>query len=191
MADPTQIHQIIMNLCTNAAHAMRENGGVLEVAISNLVVSDAMCAINPGFKTRAVCTFDGQGHRPWHRAGHHRQDIRSFFHNERHQEGTGLGLSVVYGIVKSYDGVIQVKSDPGQGTTFHVYIPAIEEVKETEVRKAEPAIPRGTESILLVDDEEPLVLAMAQYLENLGYDAVTVTAQCRCFGHGHGKPPAL
>jgi PAS domain S-box-containing protein len=176
MADPTQIHQIMMNLCTNAAHAMRENGGVLEVSISNLIVSDAMRVINQGFKpglyVHLMVRDSGHGIE----AAIIDKIFDPFFTTKRHQEGTGLGLSVVYGIVKSYDGVIQVKSDLGQGTTFHVYIPAIEEVKETEVRKAEPVVPRGTESILLVDDEEPLVLAMAQYLENMGYDAVFVTA---------------
>ncbi len=175
MADPTQIHQIILNLCTNAAHAMRENGGDLEVTLSGSVVSDEMAAVNPACKAgpyaRLMVKDSGHGIDP----AIVDKIFDPFFTTKGQGEGTGLGLSVVYGIVKSHDGVIQVKSDPGQGATFQIHLPAMEEVKSAGEKKVVQAVPGGRESILLVDDEELLVTAMEQYLRALGYDSVSVT----------------
>ena len=176
IADPTQIHQIVMNLCTNAAHAMQENGGVLEVFLSTLIVSEAMASINPGFKAGPYVNLTVKDTGYGIEAAVIDKIFDPFFTTKRHQEGTGLGLSVVYGIVKSYDGVIQVKSDPGQGATVNIFIPSTGEIKIAEVTKVEQAIPGGHESILLVDDEELLVLAMKKYLQSLGYDVVSLTS---------------
>ena len=176
MADPTQIHQIILNLCTNAAHAMRDKkGGVLDVHLSSIDAPDAVTSLYEGDEAGSyahlVVSDNGCGIEP---------DIldkifNPFFTTKGQADGTGLGLSVVYGIVDSYGGAIRVKSDPGQGTAFHVYLPAMEEVKSAGERKVAQAVPGGRESILLVDDEELLVAAMEQYLRVLGYDAVSVT----------------
>jgi two-component system cell cycle sensor histidine kinase/response regulator CckA len=135
-----------------------------------------MCAINPGLKIGPyvhLMVKDG-GHGI--EAALIDKIFDPFFTTKRHQGGTGLGLSVVYGIVRRCDGVIQVKSDPGQGTTFNIYIPSTEDMKVAEERKVMPAIPRGRETILLVDDEELLVQAMEKYLQALGYDAVSLTS---------------
>ncbi|MBN1547946.1 MAG: PAS domain S-box protein [Syntrophaceae bacterium] len=176
MADPTQIHQIVINLCTNAAHAMRDCGGVLDVAAAKLAVTDTMCTMHPDFKRGSYV------HLMVRDSGHGIQPaildkiFDPFFTTKRHQEGTGLGLSVVYGIVKSYNGVIQVQSDPGQGSTFNIYIPAIEVVKTMEESAPEETVHGGREAVLCVDDEEPLVRAMAEYLRNFGYDAIYATS---------------
>lgn len=175
MADPTQIHQIVMNLCTNAAQAMRENGGELDVNLFHFTVPGTMVEFNPVFKAgpyvHLVVKDTGHGIDP----AIIDKIFDPFFTTKRHQEGTGLGLSVVYGIVNSYDGVIQVKSEPGQGTTFNVYIPATEEIKVASEQKTTEPIPGGHESLLLVDDEELLVQAMENYLGALGYDVVSST----------------
>jgi len=175
LADPTQIHQIVMNLCTNAAQAMRENGGELDVNLSHISVSTTMAEVNPLFKAGAyvqlVVKDTGHGIDP----AIIDKIFDPFFTTKRHQEGTGLGLSVVYGIVNSYDGVVQVTSELGQGTIFNVYIPAIEEIKVAVEQKITQPIPGGTESLLLVDDEELLVQAMENYLGALGYDVVSYT----------------
>jgi len=175
LADPTQIHQIVMNLCTNAAQAMPENGGEMDVSLSSFSVSTTMAECNPVFKAGAyvqlVVKDTGHGIDP----AIIDKIFDPFFTTKRHQEGTGLGLSVVYGIVNSYNGVVQVTSELGQGTIFNVYIPAIEEIKVTSEQKTKEPIHGGTESLLLVDDEELLVQAMEKYLGALGYDVVSST----------------
>jgi len=175
MADPTQIHQIVMNLCTNAAQAMRGNGGELDVNLFHLSVTGTMAELNSTFKAgpyvHLVVKDTGQGIDP----GIIDKIFDPFFTTKRHQEGTGLGLSVVYGIVNSYDGVIDVKSEPGKGTTFHIYIPSTGDIKTSDERKTKQSIPGGNETLLLVDDEELLVQAMENYLGSLGYDVVAST----------------
>jgi len=175
MADPTHIHQIVMNLCTNAAHAMRENGGLLEVSVSNLLISDGMTLTNPDFQTGLYVhlrvTDNGRGIAPQIMD----KIFDPFFTTKKQGEGTGLGLSVVYGIVKSYEGVIHVESKSGEGSTFDIYLPRLIADNVIKGEEIDQAPPRGNECILVVDDEKNLVIAMQKYLATLGYDVVTST----------------
>jgi CheY-like chemotaxis protein len=167
MADPTQMHQVLMNLCTNAGHAMREKRGVLEVGLMTIDL-DA-----------ATAQHLGLGHGPYvdlmvSDTGHGMERavmeriFHPFFTTKGPGEGTGLGLSVVHGIVKSHGGAITVDSEPGKGTTFHMYLPRIEMGEVPEALASAP-VPTGSERILLVDDEKTLVEMVKQMLEVLGY----------------------
>jgi two-component system, cell cycle sensor histidine kinase and response regulator CckA len=172
LADPSQMHQVIMNLCTNAAHAMREKGGTLELSIANVDSSDEeldpRAGLQPGVYVRLSVTDTGHGMTP---------EILDnifdpFFTTKDSGEGTGLGLSVVHGIMSSHAGHITVSSEFGKGSTFHVYLPTIESATSFEAGPR-PAIQGGRERILFVDDEESLVELNLQRLSGLGYQVFT------------------
>lgn len=168
LADPTQIHQIIMNLCTNAYHAMRENGGVLAVEMSQITLDAADCMalnINPGRYVKISVSDTGCG-IPKNILD---RVFDPYFTTKAPGEGTGLGLSVVLGIVKSYKGEIKIYSEAGKGTTVNVYLPCVEESRRAERPTPGGGVPRGTESILVVDDEEYMAGMLKEMLERLGY----------------------
>jgi PAS domain S-box-containing protein len=174
-ADPTQIHQVLMNLCTNAAHAMN-NRGTLEVRLSRVNLSESDLAdrsivdLKPGpyLKLSVSDTGCGMDKATLERI------FDPYFTTKDVGKGTGLGLAVAHGIVKHHGGAVTVHSDLGKGSTFSIYIPALEYGVETtdEIR---PALPTGTERILLVDDEQSLVEMGAAILERLGYKVTPET----------------
>jgi PAS domain S-box-containing protein len=174
LADPTRIHQIIMNLCTNAYHAMREKGGVLEVSLAEINVSfDALTSdsgLEPGPYLRLSVSDNGHG---MDRSIMERI-FDPYFTTKAPGEGTGMGLSVVHGIVKSYGGDIRVYSESGKGTTFHVHLPIIKTDLFTIETLSSELTAKGYERILLVDDEKPIARSVQKMLEHLGY---SVTAQ--------------
>jgi PAS domain S-box-containing protein len=177
-ADSTQMHQVIMNICTNAAHAMGEKGGFLAVSLSREEITSGVVSqklnVMPGLYARLTVADSGEGIDP----AHVNRIFDPFFTTKKSSEGTGLGLAVVYGIVHDHGGSIQVKSLPGQGATFDVYLPLLEEdVIASETPKTD-VMPRGDESILFVDDEADLVDLGTQMLGNLGY-RVTACADSR------------
>ncbi len=154
-ADPTQVYQVLMNLCTNAAHAMREEGGILEITLDPEQIPNPHMHyeynLQEGTYLKLTVRDNGCGMEP----SVVEHIFEPFFTTKKEGEGTGLGLSVVYGIVKNHGGSIHVSSAPDKGTTFTVLLPLIEE--ETMLREeAASPIPRGTGHILLVDDEEAL-----------------------------------
>jgi PAS domain S-box-containing protein len=168
LADSTQIHQVVMNLGTNAWHAMRDRPGRLEVKLENFEVDADLAGtqlhVRPGKFVRLSVSDTGKG---MDRATLSRI-FEPFFTTKGPSEGTGLGLSVVHGIMQSHDGAISVYSQPGEGTTFHLYFPAIGgEAMEPE---GEAAIPLGGgRRVLFVDDEEPIVRLSEKMLTRLGY----------------------
>jgi len=175
MADPTQIHQVVMNLATNAYHAMREKGGVLTINVTKEKISMDDSASYPDLYpgTYLKLTVSDTGH------GMDKSIIPKifdpFFTTKPPGEGTGMGLSIIHGIVKSHGGDIKVYSEPGKGTVFNVYFPLIEaKPVEPRIVSTEP-IQKGSECILLVDDEEPIVRMVKQTLERLGYQVATRT----------------
>jgi len=172
ITDPTQIHQILMNLCTNAYHAMREKGGVLDISLDQVVITaidkSAMLNLAPG--DYLVLTVSDTGHG-MERATADRI-FEPYFTTKPPGEGTGLGLSVVHGIVKSCNGHISVYSEPGIGTSFHVYLPLAGAASGNSQAVLKP-LDRGTEHLLIVDDEEQIVLMEKELLAGLGY---TITA---------------
>ena len=170
IADATQIHQIIFNLCTNAAHAMASEGGTLTVRLEPVRLDEATAAsINdlvPGKYARLVVADTGHGIPT---------DIIDrifdpYFTTKEKGKGTGMGLSVVHGILKANGGAIQVFSRPGRFTEFHLYLPVVDTVVDTEPPILHPQqLPSGREHVLIVDDETMLVDMMRQVLEQLGY----------------------
>jgi PAS domain S-box-containing protein len=172
IADPTQIHQVIMNLCTNAYHAMEESGGILSVELSyeeiDLMGLIRLPDLTPGTYLKLSVSDTGKGMGP----AIIERIFDPYFTTKKKGKGTGLGLSVVHGIVKSHQGTITAESSPGKGSVFNVYLPATrahEEVKPTPTA----LLPMGDERILLVDDEKEIVEIEQQMLQHLGYQVIT------------------
>ncbi|MGD8342581.1 MAG: PAS domain S-box protein, partial [Desulfobacterales bacterium] len=174
-ADPTQIHQVLMNLCTNAAHAIDEKDGELEISLANVDLDKHAAAeipdLYPGSFLKLSVRDTGDGIAPEALP----QIFNPYFTTKEKGEGTGLGLAVVQGIIKALNGAITVDSEVAKGSTFHVYLPTIkrELAKEEEIPKP---LPMGVERILFVDDEQPLVEIGKQMLERLGYKVDTRTS---------------
>jgi len=169
MADPTQVHQIVMNLVTNAFHSMEKNGGILSVSLSVQNKPPGMSLNNNDSIKSYICiTVSDTG------SGMDENTIQRifdpYFTTKEQGKGTGLGLSVVHGIVKTYKGHIEVKSDPEKGTEFKVYLPRIDKDDRTPLPDITKGNDRhGNERILLVDDEEPVLKMFRKILETLGY----------------------
>ncbi len=169
MADPTQIHQILMNLCTNAYHAMRLTGGVIGVRLSKITIDDAGRVPNTelALGNYVLLEVSDTGCGMEQKTLAHIFD--PYFTTKDKGEGTGLGLAVVHGIVKSYQGHITVYSEPGKGTRFHVYLPRLAEAPSLVEADRNETIPAGTERVLVVDDEAVITAMLETILTRLGY----------------------
>ena len=169
LADPVQMHQVLMNLCTNAEHAMRGEVGRLTVRLEAVAVDAALAARHPGLRpgpyVRLTVADTGRGMDDATRA----RIFEPFFTTKKQGEGTGLGLAVVHGIVESHDGVVTVHSQVGVGSTFQIWLPAL--ATQAEIApESDPTPPRGEgQRILFVDDEVPLAVLGRTILEQLGY----------------------
>ncbi|MCE5336792.1 MAG: PAS domain S-box protein [Desulfobacteraceae bacterium] len=175
-ADPTQMHQIIMNFCTNAAHSMRDLGGVLRIELEDLYlgpgIAEASLNLPSGAYVRLTVSDTGHGMT---------QEVMQrifdpYFTTKAPGEGTGLGLSVVHGIVKSHGGTILVRSEPGKGSTFQAFLPILIDANPDETEETTAVLPRGNARILFVDDEEAIAAFAGEALGKLGYDIVTATS---------------
>jgi signal transduction histidine kinase len=175
LADPTQLHQVLLNLCANAEYAMRETGGLLEIRLEPVEVDEQVTAQHPelpaGPYVRITVTDTGHGMTP---------DVverifEPFFTTKRPGEGSGMGLALVHGIVASHGGVVTVASVVGQGTIFTVYLPRTDDSVRDEAAQ-EGSLPTGAERVLFVDDEEVLVRLGQEILLGLGYDVVVCTS---------------
>ena len=188
LADPTQIHQIMMNLCTNASHAMTEDGGELSVSLLQVKAIDEPFVprnLSPGPYLKLTVSDTGCGMMP---------DVISrifepYFTTKGIGKGTGLGLSMVQGIVESHGGVVTVDSIPGKGTRFHVYLPEIiDPVNDTETIKKEETVFQGTERILVVDDEPTIIKMLKKVLERSGYEVTGRTGSIEALELFKAKP---
>jgi PAS domain S-box-containing protein len=176
MADPVHIHQVLMNLVTNAFHAMEEQGGRLQVQLTELTFSKddiPTATLSPGPYLKLSVIDTGMGIP---------EDILPkifdpYFTTKEIGKGTGLGLSVVYGIVKKENGEIVVKSEAGKGSRFDVYWPCYQKEEDTAPDRDEgSSLPTGQEHLLLVDDEASLVAFIERMLKRLGYHVTTYTS---------------
>ncbi len=174
LGDATEIHQIVINLCTNAAHAMKKTGGTLEMEISEVHLDPETAAryegVGPGDFVRMTVRDSGEGIP---------DDILTkvfepYFTTKKLGEGTGMGLAVVYGLVKKCKGAIEIISTPGKGTVVDVLFPKIEAKAPSDIEMKE-ALPTGRERILLVDDDEAIVRMLRRMLEGLGYSVEGLT----------------
>ena len=175
MGDATQIHQVVMNLCTNAYQAMQDKGGKLIVSLKEVDIgyeeTVEKIGMQPGKHLRLTVVDEGCGME----ASVLDRIFEPYYTTKEQGKGTGLGLSVIHGIVKNHRGDITVTSSPGKGSTFQVHLPVIEDdVVATEFEPTNGAA-KGSERILLIDDEEQIVSMEQQMLENLGYQVTART----------------
>jgi len=170
MADATQLHQVIMNLVTNAFHAMEDKGGCLRFHLETVTLGMGEFddfSISPGLYQQLRIEDSGHGMDQATIA----KIFDPYFTTKPRGKGTGLGLAVVLGILRGYGGEIQVESEVGKGTTFTLYFPVVElaAVQKPAEYDSQEALPRGTEHILLVDDEKSIADVTTNMLERLGY----------------------
>ena len=183
MGNATQVHQILMNLCTNAAYAMEAEGGVLDISMKDVMIDGIAETETPGNYIEITVSDTGVGIAP---------DIldkifEPYFTTKGPGEGTGMGLAMVHGIVESYGGRITVDSKPGQGTRFTICLPVIRERQKHSQYETE-APPTGKERILFVDDEAPIARMGSQILERLGYSVTTRTSSVEALELFRSKP---
>jgi len=186
-ADPTQIHQIVMNLTTNAYHAMEESGGELKVGLEQIQVArpnPVYPEMAPG--SYACLTVADTG------PGIPREILdrifEPFFTTKEKGKGTGMGLSVVHGIVEAMNGAVQVSSEPGRGTEFRVYLPVVGKGDEKKESLTREALPGGSEKVLLVDDEEAIIAMERQILERLGYEVFPCSGSMEALDTFRARP---
>ncbi len=176
MADPTQLNQILLNLCTNAAHAMQEGGGILEIVLKSENIDEEIASqyqdLSQGDYVKLSVSDTGHGIPP--------EIIEKVFDpyytTKEVGKGTGMGLALVHGIVKSHNGSIYVSSEAGKGTMFEIYFPVIKTEKFTKDIKDFESVPTGNDRILIVDDEEDLINIETRMLEGLGYNVTAKTS---------------
>jgi len=190
LANPTQIHQIAMNLITNAYHAVEEKNGTIELELKQIVLSDNDLTNTPipsGEYVRLSVSDNGIGipGNAIHKI------FEPYFTTKKKGKGTGLGLAVVYGIIKEHSGDIKVYSEEGKGTTFIVYLPVMKDNLETAVIDKEPEMAAGKENILLVDDETPVAELEGQILSRLGYQVTVETDSLTALETFRSQPDAF
>jgi len=181
------MQQLLVNLSTNAAHAMRVRGGILEVTLSSIYFglwdTSKPAELRPGNCLRLRIEDTGMG---MDRATLERI-FDPYFTTKKPGEGTGLGLAVVHGIIQSHEGAITVCSEPGKGTAFNVYLPALERRAVLE-KEDVTAIPGGSETILLADDEGSLLDPMKKIIERLGYRVTATTSSLEALDLFRAQP---
>ncbi len=176
MADPTQVYQVLMNLCTNAAYAMKDQIGVLKIVLEQITLNVNTRTKYPGLQEgqflKLIVRDTGHGIKKEHLP----HLFESFFTTKKVGEGTGLGLSVVNGIIYDLGGDISVESEIGKGTSFQVLLPLLEGKEKVTKHRRNISLPRGKETILFVDDEKAIVDVAKRVLERLNYTVVGVTS---------------
>jgi nitrogen-specific signal transduction histidine kinase/CheY-like chemotaxis protein len=172
LANPTQINQILINLSTNAHHAM-PHGGILEISLENVTLGENSAArypdLTPGRYVNLKVSDTGHGISTTEMD----RIFDPYFTTKEVGKGTGMGLAVVHGIVKSHEGAISVESEYGKGTLFSIFFPVIEKKAVPETEPVEE-LPTGSERILWIDDEEAILFAGRHRLERLGYRVETL-----------------
>lgn len=176
LGDPTQIHQMLMNLCTNAGQAMEKNGGVLSVELNNIEIDTTLTMaypeLIPGAYLNLIIKDTGEGISPEAME----RIFEPFFTTKAQGEGTGMGLAVVHGIIQSHKGTISVQSKLGEGAVFSIFLPRIVQPPDMVDVDEKFALPMGSEHILFVDDENTLIDIGKAILESLGYTVTTTSS---------------
>jgi PAS domain S-box-containing protein len=189
-ADPTQLHQIMMNLVTNAYHAIEPSNGEITIGLQEIVLQKEdryPVDLEPGEYIRLSVCDSGCGIDPEHLS----KIFDPYFTTKAQGKGTGLGLAVVYGFVKDHKGDIKVYSEVGKGTTFNVYLPRLKKAGQPEIIQPAETLPTGTENILLVDDEIPITRLGKLMLERLGYQVSTYSSSIEALEVFKASPDAF
>jgi PAS domain S-box-containing protein len=172
-ADPSQILQVVMNLCTNAAHAMRGKTGSIDISLRCLTLGSTELP-EEGMQPGAYLVFSVKDTGCGMDTEVRKRIFEPFFTTKPVGEGTGLGLAVVYGIVKSHNGHITVQSEPGKGSVFEVYLPKVDARGSEKTEPLSP-VPEGNENVLFVDDDEFIAHSVRSMLERVGYRVTALT----------------
>lgn len=176
MADVSQMHQVIMNLCTNAWHAMEPEGGTLTIELEQLSETEEAIRQHPNLSAAEYVCLSIKDTGPGIDSKHIDNIFEPFFTTKSVDKGTGLGLSVAHGIITDHSGTITVQSEQGKGATFRVYLPRYNGTKKAADTGRQPsAVQRGTESIMIVDDDISVSGVMEAMLKSLGYQVTTYT----------------
>lgn len=187
IGDATQIHQILMNLCTNAKDAMEASGGVLSVSLEDVELSADFTGSYPEMQPGAFIRLRVEDTGIGMDRSITDNIFRPYFTTKDREKGTGLGLAVVHGIVKAHGGIITVESRIGKGSTFDVYLPCSLEEAKSE-REESKELEKGSEHILLIDDEPEIVNLNRQILEKLGYRTTIRTSSIEALELFRCKP---
>jgi len=191
LADASQIHQIMMNLGTNAYQAMRDKGGILDINLAEADIStlpmERAVSLADGHYLEIMVRDTGKGMDQETRE----RIFEPYFTTRGKEDGTGLGLAVVHGIVRILQGKIFVESEPGRGSSFYIYLPLFSAQHHEEERVADEFSPTGTERILVVDDEQGITETMARRLTQLGYQVTTRTSSIEALELFRHKPEAF
>jgi PAS domain S-box-containing protein len=188
LGDATQIHQVILNLGSNAAHAMRQHGGTIKIALEPAEVTPdlALTLGSPAANSYVRLSVSDTGHGMDEST--RRRIFDPFFTTKNTREGTGLGLAVVHGIVRTHRGAIDVESTPGRGATFHVYLPTVA-ADNAEEGETPDSAPRGEgEFVCVVDDEEVVGSCTKLVLESQGYQSLIFSSAEQCLAHLQANP---
>ena len=187
LANTAELHQIVMNLCTNAVHAIEGKEGILQIDVQNTEIDhtqkDDFIGLDLGPYTRVSISDTGAGIHPEALE----RIFNPYFTTKEKGVGTGLGLAVVHGIVKKYGGAIKVESKPGKGSTFHIYLPRVDQPAPRRIEQKEIPL-GGSERILFVDDEKMLVDIAQKVLNRLGYDVAARTSPIEALELFKAKP---
>ena len=187
MADPTQIHQVLLNLCGNAADAIGDEAGTIDVSVARVISDGAIAVIGtdlpPGHYARLRISDSGCGMDVYTQS----RAFDPFFTTKPVGSGTGLGLAAVHGIVQDHSGGIQLESKPGEGTTFNVYLPCVDVEESISEPKLETDF-SGSECILLVDDERMVLQSIGPYLEHFGYRVEPFTTPTAALASFESRP---
>ena len=186
-ADVTQIYQILLNLCANAEHAMRDTGGMLTISVAPVEADADLVAAHPSLRPGPHVQLKLQDTGPGIPSGLLTRIFEPFFTTKQVGEGTGMGLAIVHGIVTSHNGALAVESAPGVGTTFTIYFPRINEVASSQTA-AVSAMPRGAGRVLFVDDEDMLARLGQRLLEGLGYEVFPYTSSMAALAAFEASP---
>jgi PAS domain S-box-containing protein len=191
LADPTNLHQIMVNLCTNALHAIENEKGEIQIKLARQLLTAEDTAghlsVQPGAFVVLTVSDSGCGMDEATLG----RIFEPYFTTKSHGQGTGMGLSVVHGIMQSYGGMIRVVSEPGQGATFNLYFPASENGMAGNMDKkagSSGSLPRGNERILVVDDEVAILKMLQIFLESLGYKVTTKLSSVEALEEFKGNP---
>jgi len=190
LSDPTEIHQVMMNLGSNAAHAMRESGGLLTVGLEAVDLSDEAAARLPGLRAGRFVKLSVEDTGTGMAADMLPRIFDPFFTTKNQTEGTGMGLAVIHGIVAASGGSIAVTSEVGKGSLFEVYFPRVEPDAVPDETQPEP-IRRGHERLLLVEDERSQAESLRDVLQKLGYDVAFETESPKALARIRADPSAF
>ncbi|HCY83592.1 MAG TPA: PAS domain S-box protein, partial [Desulfobacteraceae bacterium] len=187
LGNPTRVHQVVMNLCTNAVQAMEDDKGKLRISVQDIVLDsdgeNRLLKLPEGEYIQVRVADNGKGILPQHLD----MIFEPYFTTKEMDKGTGLGLSLVYGIIESYGGKITVDSKPGQGSVFTFYLPVVSSGTNEYTYEPEE-LPRGSGRILVVDDEASIAKLMKKMLESLGYQVFTRTSSVEALALFRSKP---